>query len=726
MRFKVDRQLDSSDCGAACLQMIARYHGKVYNLIFLKERIFVGKQGVSLLNIARGAESLGFRTLNVKLTIDFLKENKPVPCIIHINGNHFVVLYKISKNLFTKKIYYHVADPAHGLVQYTESEFVSAWINDNAGIALLLTPKNNLEEGEQHETSSIRQLWKYFKPFKVYFFNLLIGLIGVSLISFILPFFTQSIVDKGIGGKDVRFIAAILIAQIMLLTGQLVINFIRSWVLLHVNVRVSINIISDFLSKLMRIPIKFFDGKSQGDIMQRIQDHRLIESFLTNGVLNTFFSLINVAIFSIVLGIYGLIYLVLFWVGSIISVLWTWGFNEKRKRINYIRFQRNRENQDSIFEILHGMEEIKLNNNDLQRKWEWQKIQIKLFRLNLSNLKLEQFQNVGNFFINQLKNTILIFFTSKAVIDGSITLGVMMSISYIIGLLNSPIEQLTEFIRTLQDTKLSMERLTELQFVEDEYKAKNQEIYVAINNQDDILIRELSFGYEGPVTKLVLKNLNIKFEGGKTTAIVGPSGCGKTTLMKLLLNYYQPHSGSIQIGDVPINQISVREWRDQIGSVMQNGYIFSDTVINNVTMRNEVDQEWLEYILSIANCDDFVYKLPFGLQTKIGSSGINLSTGQKQRLLIARALYKKPEIIIFDEATSALDTKNELEISNNLNKFFENKTAIIIAHRLSTVKNADNIIVMDQGRIIESGSHNELVRLKGFYFNLIENQLELN
>lgn len=476
MKFKVSRQLDIADCGAACLQMIAKHHGRNYSMVFLKERIFVSKYGVSLLNIARGAESLGFRTLNVKLTLGALKKEKPFPCIIHINKDHFVVLYKMKTNLFTKKTQYYIADPAHGLAILSENEFTDWWLNkdEKLGVAMLLSPKENTcNEDGQNSSSSVVQFVHYFKPFSKYFIYLLIGLMGTSLIAFILPFLTQLMVDRGIYDKDLGLIRIILLAQISLLLGQLVINYIRSWLLLHINVRVSINIISDFLSKLMRIPIKFFDSKSQGDIMQRIQDHKIVENFLTNELLNTIFSIINIITFSIVLWVYGSIYFLLFLVGSVISLLWIWKFNEKRRQINYIRFQRNRDSQNSIFEILNGMEDIKLNNNDIQKKWTWKKIQIKLFYLNLSNLRLEQAQSFGSFLINQLKNVVILYFTAQAVVEGNLSIGMMVSVSYIIGLLNNPLEQLSNLVQSLQDTKLSMDRLAEFQYIEDESNVKN-------------------------------------------------------------------------------------------------------------------------------------------------------------------------------------------------------------------------------------------------------------
>lgn len=727
MNIKLIRQLDVADCGAACLQMIAGYYGKQINLISIKEKIYVSKCGVSLLNVARGAEAIGFRTTKVKLSLSFLNKSKPLPCIIHINDEHFVVLYKIKINRFNHKAYYYIADPAYGKIKMSKEEFTSSWLVEKMGVALLLTP--NQEELLKNDTtvdrthlSSFKTLLNYFISFKKYIFQIAIGLLGASLISFVLPFLTQVIVDEGIANKNVGFIFLILLAQIVLLFGQLIINFIRNWLLLHINVRISINIISDFLSKLMRIPIKFFDAKSQGDIIQRISDHSVIERFLTDGLLNSIFSIFNILIFSVILGIYGIDYLSIFWTGSALSLFWIWIFNKKRKKVNYIRFQRSRESQDSMFEILNGMSEIKLNNNDLQRRWEWEKTQARLFKLNLLNLKLEQIQNISNTTLNQLKNTIIIFLAANAVINGNMSIGMMMSISYIIGALNSPVEQLSAFIQSMQDAKLSMERLTELQYVDDEYSTSNNSARL-IDNKINIEFKNMSFSYDGNLQKTILNSLNMIIEEGKTVAFVGASGCGKTTLIKLLLGYYPPLSGEILINGKSIKEISLREWREKIGCVMQDGYIFSDSLLNNIIMKNQVDYERLNYALQISNCEEFVSNLPFGINTKIGPSGMNLSAGQKQRILIARAVYKNPDIIIFDEATSALDAKNESDISSKLQSFFSKRTAIIIAHRLSTVKNADIIYVLDKGRIVEAGKHNELIALKGHYFNLVQNQL---
>lgn len=727
MSIKLTRQLDVADCGAACLKMLAEYYGRHISLMSIKDHIYVSKYGVSLYSIARGAETLGFKTISLKLSLDYLKDNRPLPCIIHVNNEHFVVLYKIKKSLLSGKVSYFIADPAYGKVKLSEDEFMESWLNDKYGVALIINPKDDgpLKKDcfDNGELNSLRTMLGYFKPFKKYLYHIFIGLVGASLISFMLPFLNQLVVDTGISEKNLSFIVVVLIAQIVLLLGQLFINYVRNWIFMHINIRIGINIISDFLTKLMRIPIRFFDAKSQGDIIQRISDHSFIERFLTDGLLNTFFSVFSIVIFSITLAIYGIKYLLIFIAGSILSLIWIWMFNRKRKKINYIRFQRSRESQDSMFEILNGMTEIKLNNNDLQRRWEWEKRQAKLFKLNLLNLKLEQIQNIGNFTLNQLKNTIVVFFAAYSVIEGDMSIGMMMSITYIMGVLNSPIEQLSTFIQTLQDAQISMERLTELQLIPDEYNSSCNNTNTILDDIINIKIDNLSFGYDGVPAHYVLNDISIDIKSGQTIAIVGASGCGKTTLIKILLGYYIPNEGTITINSYSIDNLPLREWRDSVGCVLQEGYIFSDSVLNNIVMRNEIEQERLNYALYVSNSKEFIDKLPFGLNTKIGPSGMNLSAGQKQRILIARAIYKNPKILIFDEATSALDTQNESQITEKLQDYMANKTAIIIAHRLSTVKNADKIYVLDKGRVVESGNHEDLVNLNGIYHNLIQSQL---
>ncbi|MFI3297550.1 MAG: peptidase domain-containing ABC transporter [bacterium] len=725
--MKISRQLDSGDCGAACLKMIAHYYGKDLSLSYIKERINLSKYGVSMLNLARGAEAIGFRTVSAQTTLSTLKRVKPFPCIVHINNNHFVVLESIKKSLFGNKTIYKIADPGYGKVNVVEEEFLQSWLRDDKhGIIMTLSP-NELDSIDD-AASSVNEnpmvyFSQYFKRYSKFYIILFLGLSGASLISFILPFLTQAIVDLGIMQNNTQVITMILGAQLLLLLGQLIINFNRNWLLTHVNVRISMNIISDFLSKLMHIPIKYFDTKSHGDIMQRINDHKVVERFLTSEFLSTVFSLINIVVFSTVLALYGLEYFFIFAIGSIASLLWIWRFNGKRKQLNYILFQRNKENQDSILEILKGIEDIKLNNNDLQRVWMWQEKYAKIFRINLKSLKLGQQQDIGSFTFNQIKSIVIIYFAALAVMSGDMSMGMMMSISYITGLLNGPIDQLSGLVQSLQDTKLSFERLQEFNTIESEYKIKDDT--VTNNNLEEINITmdNVSFSYEGSSKKLVIRDFSYTFKSGTTTAIVGVSGCGKTTLMKLLLNYYTPDKGQIFVNDVDIKRVPMREWRENIASVLQNGYIFSDTVKNNVIMKEKDDDEWLRHVLTISNCDDFVYDLPWGMNTNIGGVGMNLSAGQKQRILIARAIYKKTNLLLFDEATSALDTKNESEITKNLHQLFKDKTAIVIAHRLSTVKNADSIIVMEKGQIVEHGSHEDLIKKRGKYYELVEQQL---
>lgn len=727
MKFKNTKQYDSSDCGAACLHMITEYYKQNYSFLDIREMLYISKLGVSLFSISQSAEKLGFKTIKVQLSIESLVKHQPFPCILYVDNNHYVVLYKIEKKYFGKKTIFHIADPAYGNIKLNKSEFGSLWLfNGNGlGVALLLTPVQSVLVNSNDKLNFSKILFKYYYPFKKYYFQLILGLIALSFLTFVLPFLSKSIVDVGIANKSLKLVFVIFCAQVLLVLAQQGLNIVRTWLLLHINVQISINIISDFLTKLMRIPVKFFIGKSEGDFMQRIQDHSIIEDLLTNGLLNAFFSVVTLIVFSSVLIMFNVSFFIIFFIGSLISFVWVTLFINKRRKLNYIRFRRNKENQNNILEILHGMEEIKLNNNDIQKKWEWERIQLKLFRLNIQNLKLEQIQSIGNFTITQIKNTYILFLTASEVVNNEITIGTMMSISFIIGLLNAPIDQLVSFFRSSQDALLSLERLSEINNIKDEY---TYSINSKVENIDpvetkNIVLKNVSFSYEGISSNLILNNLNISFYAGKTTAIVGPSGCGKTTLMKLLLGYYPPLSGKIFIGDTPLEQIDIRYWRDNIGSVLQEGFIFSDSIKNNIIMKNEFNDNNLKYALEISNCNEFVNKLPFGVNTKVGKNGLNLSVGQRQRILIARAVYKNPKIIIFDEATSSLDAKNEFEITQKLQHFLNGRTTIIIAHRLSTVKNANNILVINNGEIVESGNHDSLITSKGYYYKLINNQL---
>jgi ATP-binding cassette subfamily B protein len=724
--FPFIKQLDAMDCGPTSLAMIARYYGKVYSQQTLRERSFITREGVSMLGTSDAAESIGMRTMGVRITFDQLANEVLLPCIAHWKQNHFIVVYKI-KNKFI-----YVADPAHGLVKYTKEEFMAGWGStrqegENQGLCLLLEPTPDFYkmEDEKLNKSSFKFLFSYLRPYKKFLLQLLLGMLIGSMLQLIFPFLTQAIVDFGINNQDIGFITLILIAQLALFAGRTSVEFIRSWILLHVSTRINISLISDFLIKMMKLPIGFFDTKMIGDILQRIGDHRRIENFLTTSTLNILFSLINLVIFGIVLFIYDMRIFWIFIIGSILYFLWIYVFMKKRRELDFKRFNQLADNQSNLIQLITGMQEIKLNNCEKQKRWQWERIQARLFRVNIKSLSLSQYQQIGSVFINQSKNIFITFFAAKAVIDGDMTLGMMLAVQYIIGQLNSPIEQLINFMHTTQDAKISLERLGEIHQKEDEEDPDQEKVSI-LPRDKTINISGLSFQYEGPHSEFVLKDVGLQIPEGKITAIVGVSGSGKTTLIKLMLGFYPPSKGEIKIGDLDIRNISNRLWRQRVGSVMQDGFIFSDTIAKNIAVRDElVDKKRLLEAARIANIQEFVDSLPLGYNTKIGQEGHGLSQGQKQRILIARAAYSSPEYLFFDEATNALDANNERAIMENLENFFKGRTVVIVAHRLSTVKNADQIVVLEKGKIVERGTHRELTKMKGAYYNLVKNQLEL-
>lgn len=715
------------DCGPTCLRMIAKYYGKNISLQQLRQLTQTTRSGSSLLGISDAAEKTGFRTLGAKITYEKLLEDAPLPCIAHWNQNHFVVIYKIKKD----RVY--IADPGHGLLKYTKEEFLKSWKSDaTEGVILLLepTPAFNAEDIPHSEKTGLRPkafafLFSYVFKYKKLLVQLTIGLIAGSLLQLLFPFLTQSIVDIGVQNNDVKFIYLILFAQLMLFLGRISIEIIRGWILMHISSRINISLVSDFFVKLMKLPISFFDVKMTGDIMQRINDHQRIESFLTSTSLNVLFSFVNLIIFSFVLAFYSITIFTVFFIGSLFYFVWILFFMKRRADLDYKRFDQNVQNQSKVMELIAGMQEIKLHNAERQKRWQWENIQVRLFKINIKGLALEQTQSVGSGLINELKNIVITFLSAKLVIDGQITLGMMLSISYIIGQLNSPVIQLVSFTQSLQDARLSLERLSEIHNKEDETPAGMPE-EEELSPNSSIDLKNISFQYTGVYGDKVLEKLDMFIPANKITAIVGSSGSGKTTLMKLLLKFYEPVEGEIKIGLQNLNTISAKTWRDKCGVVMQEGYIFSDTIANNIAVGVEnIDKEKLRRAVKIANIQEFIESLPLGYNTKIGMEGVGLSTGQKQRILIARAVYKDPDYLFFDEATSALDANNEKVIMNNLNEFFKGKTVVIIAHRLSTVKNADQLIVLDKGKIVEDGSHIELTALRGHYYDLVKNQLEL-
>jgi ATP-binding cassette, subfamily B, bacterial len=726
LSFPFVKQLDAMDCGPTSLCMIAKYYGKTYTQQTLRERCYITREGVSMLGTSDAAESIGMRTMGVRISFDKLAEEAVLPCIAHWKQNHFIVVYKIKKDIV------YVADPAHGLVKYTKQEFLSGWAStkkegEDQGLCLLMEPTPDFykAEDESLNKSSFKFLFSYLRPYKRFLLQLALGLLAGSGLQLVFPFLTQAIVDYGINNRDISFITLILVAQLALFLGRTSIEFIRSWILLHISTRINISLISDFLIKLMKLPIGFFDTKMIGDIMQRIGDHTRIENFLTTSTLNILFSLINMVIFGFVLAIYDMRIFTIFMVGSVLYFFWIYLFMKKRRELDFKRFAQLSDNQSNLIQIIMGMQEIKLNNCEKQKRWEWERIQAKLFRVNIKSLSLSQYQQIGSIFINQTKNIFISFFAAKAVIDGDMTLGMMLAVQYIIGQLSSPIEQLIGFMQTTQDAKISLERLGEIHKKQDEENVDEPKVTI-LPQDKSINITNLTFQYEGPHSESVLKDLNLVIPESKVTAIVGVSGSGKTTLIKLLLGFYGPTKGEIKVGDIDLRNISSRMWRQKIGVVMQDGYIFSDTIAKNIGISDEIiDKKRLLEATRIANVQEFVDSLPLGFNTKIGQEGHGLSQGQKQRILIARAAYSNPDYLFFDEATNALDANNERSIMENLEEFFKGRTVIVVAHRLSTVKHADQIVVLDKGKMTEKGTHRELTELKGAYFNLVKNQLEL-
>lgn len=723
--FPFFKQHDAMDCGPTCLRMVANHYGKNYNLQSLREKSSISREGVSLLGISDAAESIGMRTMGVSINFEQLKKEAPLPIIAHWKQDHFVVVYKIKKN----KVY--VADPAYGLIKYSIKDFNAGWISTKSegqdkGLALLLEPKPEfyLEEGEALSRSSFGFLTKYIKPYKKFIWQLFFGVFIASILQLIFPFLTQAIVDYGINNKDQSFIVLILIAQLILTLSRQSVEFIRGWILLHLSTRVNISLISDFLVKLMKLPISFFDSKQIGDLLQRIGDHKRIESFLTNSSLDILFSTFSLFIFGIVLGIYSLKILALFILGSVLYFIWVLFFMNKRRSLDNRRFIKQSENQGKLIQIISGIEEIKINNAERQLRWEWEEVQASMFKINVKSLSLNQYQQAGAVLINEVKNILITFLAASAVVNGTMTLGMMLAVSYILGQLNAPIERMVFFMRATQDAKISLERLSEIHNNKEEEENPHQ-VY-GLQNTGNISIQNLSFSYQSHNQNQVLSDLNLDFPKGSVTAIVGVSGSGKTSLVKLLLAYYKTTKGEIRIGDQNLNNINSSEWRSKCGVVLQNGYLFSDTIARNIALgKDNIDPERLMTAARLANLTDFIENLPLGFNTKVGQEGQNVSGGEKQRILIARAIYKNPEFLFIDEATSSLDANNEKLILENLKDFYKGKTVIIVAHRLSTVKDADQIVVLEKGKIVEKGTHKELSALKGKYYELVRNQLEL-
>ena len=731
LSFPHYQQLDEMDCGSTSLRMIAKYYGKEYSAEMLRNHCHITRNGVSMLGISEAAEYLGFRTLGVKITMEQLIHDASLPCILHWNQNHFVVCYKVKKNRSGRYRFY-IADPASQKLCYTEEEFMRCWLSTSVqgrdcGMALLMVPGVNFgkrkEECENHR-QSLGFFFKYLKPYRRQVVVLLLGMLLGSLLQLVFPFLTQALVDRGINGKNLGFVTLILIAQLVLFIAQLSVNFIRGWILLHVNTRIDIALISDFLVKLMKMPLHFFDTKKIGDLMQRIEDHSRIKSFLMGNSLGFIFSLANFVVFSVVLGYYSLFVLGVFLLGNTLYILWVAFFMKYRRELDYKRFSQSATERNKMIQLIQGMQDIKLNNCERQKRWEWERVQMRLFRISMRGLKIGQFQQSGSVFFSQTTNILITFIAARNVIMGNMTLGMMMSLTYIIGQLSAPINDFISFIQAVQDAKLSLERLNEIHSQPDEDTGIKDKA-TALPADKTIRVEHVTFSYDGAERNYALDDVSLEIPERKVTAIVGESGCGKTTLIKLLQGFYLPSHGSIKIGGTDLCDINPHYWRSITGSVMQESFIFSDTIAHNIALDTDrLEMDRVHRAAIMANADGFVRKMPMGYYTRIGMEGSGVSQGQRQRILIARAIYKNPEYIFFDEATNALDTTNEAEIMHHLNTFYHGRTVVVAAHRLSTVKNADQILVMRQGRIVEQGTHKELVAMNGYYYDLLKNQLE--
>lgn len=723
-------QHDSMQCGIACLQMVCKYFGREYSLDSLSKLCFATTEGVSMLGINEAANTLGLHTISARVTTTMLGK-APLPSILHWDQNHFVVLYKVKKG---KKFY--VADPGKGLVTYGLDEFKQHWIStksngEDKGIAMFLetTPAffTYKMEDEEHikEKRSFRFLLGYVRKYRKYFGQIILGLVVGSLLQLVLPFLTQSIVDVGIKNQDIGFVWLILLGQLMLTISRTAIDFIRRWLLLHISLRINISLVSDFFIKLLKLPMSFFDTKLMGDLMQRMNDHSRVNNFLTQQTLNITFAMLTFVVFSVVLFFYNKLVFAIFLLGSILYGGWMTLFLKRRKVLDYELFEQQAINNNKTYEFITSMQEIKLQDCEQRRRWEWEDTQADLFGVQMKSLKLQQTQEAGSIFINEVKNIIITVVAATAVIHGQMTLGMMLAVQYIIGQLNSPVEQLMNFFYSLQDVKISLERINEIHQMDDE-NGKESLLTSIEDKNEGIDIKNIMFKYDPHALRKTIDDVSIHVPQGKVTAIVGASGSGKTTLIRLMLGYYPVLEGQINIGNTDINKLNKKWWRRQCGVVMQEGVIFSESIARNIAVDDgDIDKERLLKAAEIACIKDYVMALPLKFNTKIGRDGVGLSQGQKQRILIARAVYKNPDYIFLDEATNSLDANNERSIVENLDKFYKGKTVVIVAHRLSTVKNADQIVVIDHGKVVEEGNHESLTAKRGAYYNLVKNQLEL-
>ncbi|MGX5689289.1 peptidase domain-containing ABC transporter [Arcticibacter tournemirensis] len=725
-QFPVDRQLDMMDCGPACLKTIAKFYGKYYSLQYLREKCGLSREGVSFIDLSYAAESIGLRSMSIKASIQDLYEKVPLPCIIHWANSHFIIVYKVA----AKRIY--VSDPAKGLLSYTYEEFGKSWYKVDyeykQGVLLALEPQSDFklihENEKKNRKKTIGNLLAYFTPYKRNFVNLFVVMFIVTLLQALLPFISKAVIDVGIQRGDIDFINIVLIANIAIILSITLSNAVRDWILVHVTSRINIALISDYLMKLMKLPITFFETKLTGDILQRANDHERIRSFIMNNSLNLVFSMLTFVVFGIILCVYNTFIFYTFLGGSILYVIWVLAFLKLRKKLDWNYFELISRNQSYWVETIEGMQDIKVNNYEKAKRWKWENIQARLYKVNLRSLTVNNVQNLGAQFIDNVKNLLITFFCAKAVIAGEITFGVMISTQFIIGMLSGPIQQFVGFIISAQFAHLSFLRLNEIHQLEeeDEHTGNNS---LELTQDKNLTLKNVFFQYTG-TSPMVINGVHLTIPEGKVTAIVGDSGSGKSTLLKLLLRLYRPSYGEILIGNMNLNNISLKQWRDKVGVVMQDGKIFSDSILNNIVLDDEkIDYERLRHAVETANIAIEIEQLPLGYQTMMGERGRGLSGGQKQRVLIARALYKKPDFLFFDEATNSLDTINEQKIMASLENVFKDKTVIVVAHRLSTIRKADQIVVMRKGGIVEIGTHDALMKRHGLYYQLVESQVDL-